>query len=323
MALVFCPRFLQALTTGLALLAVVSPTSYAQDLKLVAPKRLESNANPVNFPSDVPAQEIELANPQRVLLERLTGLIFLKSPEKVLQGGVEMEGISADGYMPESVFAEMEAFLNKPLSLEKLDDILKKAVLYFRSQETPVVDVYVPEQDISGGTIQIVVLEGRIGEIRTEGNEWFSSELIEKHVRAKPGDIIRGDQLAEDIYLANKNPFRRVDLVLDRGEKRGETDVILRTEDRFPLRLYGGYENTGTAYTGYDRYFVGLNWGNAFGLDHLLDYQFTSSADYKGMSAHSLHYEVPLSYQHTISFFAAYAESNPNFDPYDLEADSF
>ncbi|CAG37918.1 ShlB/FhaC/HecB family hemolysin secretion/activation protein [Desulfotalea psychrophila] len=323
MALVCYQRLLQTLTTGLLLIVIGCPATYAQDLKLVAPKKLESNAKPIEVPTDVSLQEVKSSDPQRIILKRLTGLIFLRTPEKVLKNGINMEGILTDGYMPESFFKEMNVFLNEPLSLEKLNDMLKSVVVYFRSQSTPVVDVYVPEQDITGGTIQIVVREGHVGEIRVEGNEWFESEMIAKQVRAKPGDPIRGNMLAEDINKINKNPFRRVDLVLIRGEEQGKTDVVLRTEDRFPLRLYGGYENTGTGNTGYDRYFAGLNWGNAFGLGHLLDYQFTSSDNYKSMNAHSLHYELPISYRQTINFFAAYAESNPNLDPYDLEAESF
>lgn len=318
----FCRRLLPVFAMGVLVMSFSCPVSYAQDLKLVAPKRLESDAKPVAAPEELPLKEVKSSNPKRILLDRLSGLVFLRAPEKVLKGGIKMEGILADGYMPESFFEEMETFLNEPLSLEKLNEMMKKVVVYFRSQSTPVVDVYVPEQDISGGTVQIVVQEGRVGEIRAEGNEWFASDLIEKQVRVKPGDVIRGDQLAEDVNRMNKNPFRRVDLVLARGEERGETDVVLRTEDRFPLRFYGGYENTGTSDTGEDRYFTGFNWGNAFGLGHLLDYQFTSSEDYKGMNAHSLHYEIPLTYRQTLSFFGAWAESNPNIAPYDMTAES-
>lgn len=295
---------------------------YAQDLEKFAPKTLHKEVVPAQLP-ELPVREVRSSATQQQLLKELSGLIFLRAPEKVLKGGVQMKGILVDGYLPESFFEEMEVFLNQPLTLEDLNAILRKVVLYFRTQSTPVIDAYVPEQDITGGTVQVVVVEGRVGSVRAEGNRWFESKAIEGQVRTQPGDVIRGNALAEDVNWLNKNPFRHVDLVLARGEEKGQTDVILRTEDRFPLRVYGGYENSGNVLTGRDRYLAGLNWGNAFGLGHLFDYQFTTSEEPSRMKAHSLQYEIPLAWHDTVHFSAAYAKSRPEIDPFLLVARSW
>lgn len=321
MQVVFYHRIISGMAV-LLLLLVVCPSVYSQDLERIAPKTLQEQVPPAKVP-ELPVSQVLSSSPKRVLLEKLSGLIFLRAPEKVLKGGVRLEGILVDGYLPESFFKEMEAFLNQPLTLEDLNVILNKVVLYFRTQSTPVVDAYIPEQDITGGTVQVVVVEGRVGSIRAEGNRWFDSANIEKQVRTRPGEVIRGNALAEDVNWLNKNPFRHVDLVLARGEEKGQTDVILRTEDRFPLRVYGGYENSGNELTGRDRYLAGFNWGNAFGLGHLLDYQFTASETASRMQGHSLRYEIPLAWHDTLQFSAAYAESNPDLAPFDLNAESW
>ncbi len=314
-------RFLYVVVV-LLLLAMCS-VAWSQDLSLIAPKQIEKEVKPAQMPVGPPVPEVKSSTPKKILLKRLSGLIFLRSPEKVLKGGIQMEGILVDGYMNESFFEEMGTFLNQPLTLELLNSMLQKVVVFYRSQATPVVDVYVPEQNITRGTIQIVVLEGRVGKIRVEGNKWFASSQLEKQVRIQPGDVIKGDQLAQDVNWINKNPFRHVDLVLERGKTRGETDVILQTKDRIPLRVYGGYENSGNDYTGFDRYLVGFNYGNVFGLGHLVDYQFTTSENYFSMNAHSLHYEIPLAWKDSLHFNAAYAESTPEIDPnYDMDAKS-
>ena len=43
----------------------------------------------------------------------------------------------------------------------------------------------------------------------------------------------------------NENPFRSTQLIYEPGPQVGTTDVTLVTKDRFPLRIYGGHQNTG------------------------------------------------------------------------------
>ena len=41
------------------------------------------------------------------------------------------------------------------------EEMVRQIVIYYRENERPVVDVVVPEQDITSGVIQIVVIEAR------------------------------------------------------------------------------------------------------------------------------------------------------------------
>ena len=52
----------------------------------------------------------------------------------------------------------------------------------------PFVDVIAPEQDISTGAVQLVVLEFRVGQIRVEGNEHFSAALLRERFGVRPGE---------------------------------------------------------------------------------------------------------------------------------------
>ena len=56
----------------------------------------------------------------------------------------------------------------------------------------------------------------------------------------------------------NNNPFRQVDVVFKPGEKLGATDVELDVNDRLPFRPYVGYEDSGTRFTGPDRFITGF-----------------------------------------------------------------
>lgn len=213
-------------------------------------------------------------------------------------------------------------FLGQPLTLRALDQLTRDVVLYFRQHGRPVVDVLVPEQNVSLGTVQILVIEGRLGQVRVEGNKWFRTAQIRDSIRAPSGEIIEGAPLLADLAWINENSFRQVDLVFTRGQDAGVTDIVLRTRDRLPLRGYIGYEDTGNALTGYDRVFAGANWGNAFASGQQLNYQLSASPDFGKLVAHSGSYVVPLrTWRHTLTVFGSYAESRPELADaiFDLE----
>ncbi len=250
-----------------------------------------------------------------MLLPALRGLVFVARSSDFHREGVTTEGVQASGdpmlEMP-GFHSLAAAYLGQPLSRRSLNRLTRDVVLYFRKHGRPVVDVLVPEQNISTGTIQILAVEGRLGALRSEGNNWFSAELLASYVRARPGEIIEGGPLLADVAWINQNPFRQVDLVFSRGANEGETDVILRTRDRFPLRVYTGYEDSGNALTGFDRVLAGFNWGNAFGIDQQLNYQLTASPDFRKMVAHSGSYIIPIPrWRDTLTIFGSYAESHP------------
>jgi hemolysin activation/secretion protein len=172
-------------------------------------------------------------------------------------------------------------------------------------------------------TIQLLVTEGRRGRVLAEGNRWFSAEQLVSEIRATPGGPIASSELLADLDWLNQNPFRRVDVVFARGAQPGETDIILRTQDRRPWRLYAGFDDSGTPVTDEERWFVGVNGGDLFGLGHQANYQFTSSPDVEKMLAHSGSYVVPLRWRHTLTLFGSHATSKPDIPFFSLEGRSW
>lgn len=250
-----------------------------------------------------------------VLAPALKGLVFVSARAALQPQGLATAGLDVAGVplLQTAEFRDLATpYLGRPVSLEMLHQLTREVVLYCRRHDRPVVDVLVPEQNIQTGTVQILVLEGRLGQVRAEGGKWFHASAITGPIRLQPGGVITSRSLLEDLAWINRNPFRQVDLVYTRSEEPGETDLVLRTSDRLPLRLHAGYEDSGNALTGFDRVRAGLDWGNAFGLDHELGYQLSASPDGKKFVAHSGSYLMPLpAWRHTLTCFGSYAESRP------------
>ncbi len=205
----------------------------------------------------------------------------------------------------------MQRYLGQPLTFELVSTIAVEVSAYYGEHDRPVVNVTAPEQDVTSGVVKVVVTEGAVGEVRVEGNRWFRTSLFRNSVRLREGDSIKKSRLDADMAWLNNNSFRSVNSVFTPGAAPGTTDVVVRVQDRLPLRVFAGYDNTGTELTDKNRLLAGFNWGNVFGLDHQFNYQFTASPDFELFRAHSGSYIVPLPWRHTLTFFGSYAETEP------------
>ncbi len=310
------------------LLGGAMPVS-AQTFEQVAPSELPQESDQATtLPSlERETKRSDSSDEEQVIVAALRGLVFVADVSAVRPGGRGEEGIVTQEVplLDTTEFREKLApRLGRPLTLGMLKSITKETVAYLRGRDRPVVDVVVPEQNVATGTVQVVVREGRLGAVKAEGNRWFAAERIVAAVRVAPGDSISGRGLLADLSWLNQNPFRRVDLVFAAGERAGETDVILKVDDRRPLRLYAGFDDSGTTLTDRERVFAGVNWGNAFGREHQLSYQFTASPDVEKMTAHSASYVVPLpERRHTLTVFGSHARSRPDLPYFTLDGRSW
>jgi hemolysin activation/secretion protein len=264
---------------------------------------------------DAELQGAQAAKLNTVLLKELTGLAFLESPAEVQPNGLAgVEGVTASGslgVLAGEAFAQEVAsqYLWQELTLRKLNALNRDTVAFLRASGFPVVDVIIPEQDITAGTVQLIVLKGRVGEVNITGNQYFDSGFLASQVEIQPGTVVTSDSVREDLNWINRNPFRNVNLLYSRGSQTGTTDLTFQVEDRRPFRVYAGYENSGTDSTDRDRIIGGFNWGNAFGLDHQLNYQYSTAPSTSDFYAHSGSYVAPLPWRHILSFYGAYSNS--------------
>lgn len=309
------------------------PFAKAQDLNQVAPKQPTPNqtGGAVSGVPATPAAKTAPADPARQLLPALKGLRLVRGLSLLQRSGVEMSGLHIEALplldAPEER-AKLEAFLGKPLTAGDLPKISQAIVEWYRGHDRPVVDVNFPEQDITSGTLQVVVTEYRLGKVKVEGNRYFDGDTLRGEMQSKPGAPINLNTLKSDLNTLNRNPFRGVNAVLERSDVPGDTDIALKVDDRLPLRGYVSFDNNGLPIAGRDRYSVGLNWGDAFGLDQQLSYQFSTSPDLwrnrnrgTGLSndprfmAHSLTWLAPLPWGDTLSGFASYVQQVPDLGP--------
>jgi hemolysin activation/secretion protein len=294
-------------------------TGQAQNYEAVAPKAVPQDTVAPKLPSDIPV----VKGDDTLILKKLKAVVFVDSMKEVQAGSVEASGVvpSANELTKQPEFLRLvEPYIGGALSMKSLNTLVRDLVVHFRKHDRPVVDVVVPEQDVTNGVLQIAIVEGRVDSIKAEGNRWYSSEWIEGQIRLRPGDTIRASKLLSDLSWLNQNPFRSVDAVFAPSKDLGETDIILRTKDRFPLRPYVGYQDSGNDQTGYERWYAGFNWANPW--DGQLSYQFTTSSDIESVVANSVSYLQPLPWRHTVMVYAAFVDSQAEIPSFNLSGSS-
>lgn len=279
---------------------------------LAAPVQAEQ-APPAPAALEQPAAPAAQAD--AAVLEELKGLVFVSAMTDVQAAGVSATGVDATRVplLDNAEFAALAApYLGQRLTLGALQGLVDKIVVFCREHDRPVVDVMVPEQDVTAGTVQIVVLEGRLGTVSTVGNRWFKSDFLIGQIRLKPGEPVSAKTLNEDLAWLNRNPFRHVDAVFVQGSRPGTTDIQLQVRERYPLRVYGSYQNSGNAIIGKDIYSVGANWGNVFDTDQQAGYQYDRSGKADTLEAHHLNYSLPLPWRHVVSLSASHVTTESN-----------
>jgi len=252
---------------------------------------------------------------EAILVSSLNGIRIIPRTQAVSEGPLSgVTGIVNDGVVvPEKGAAVREGHLGQPMSLASLNQMVREAIVAYRQSDMPVVDVLVPEQEVTTGVLQLVVIEGRLGDIIVEGNEYTTTETFEREIRLQRGQILRESALMEDLAWINRNPFRQADLIYSPGIDYGTTDLILRVEEIAPLSFYVGYEDSGTLLLGQDRLIAGVNWGGPlfFDMDTVVSYQFSS--DLTGdadLEAHSGVWTSHLPWRHIFTVLGATVTSD-------------
>jgi len=255
----------------------------------------------------------------------MQGLLLVGSEDKVVQEGaaafkgLKVQDVQIPGSLKEFQEALEPLFLNQPLTDERLVALQRKIISYFKEKRRPLVIVEIPFQDATNGTVQFLVIESKLGKVVPTGNRWFSDRLLKSYIEIKPGEPIDTEVLLKDVSWMNQNPFHFTNVVYTPGETEGTTDLELVTKDRFPLRLYGGGDNTGLESTGTARWFAGFDWANAWGIDHILSMQGTTSTDFRRFRALTFHYTAPLPSHQTLIAYGGYSKTLPDSFPFESE----
>lgn len=214
--------------------------------------------------------------------------------------------------------ARMRALIGQPLNLETLNRIKPLATAVFEAAGHPAVDVTIPEQDITSGIVQVVALEYTAGKIVVEGAKHFREGLYRDAIRVTPGKTIDMIEVQAGLKQLNGSEYRSAEVGLRPGTEPGTVDVVVRAQDRLPVTVSAGYNNTGSPSTGRNQWTLGASIANTvWNLDDVLTYQFlTTDFQYQAPSlmTHSVTYALAIPGIGQISMLGTHSSTRPPVD---------
>ncbi|TQV82620.1 ShlB/FhaC/HecB family hemolysin secretion/activation protein [Exilibacterium tricleocarpae] len=326
--------YLSGFTAGfIFLLANFSQSANAQNLDNLVPEKVPQMVSPPVGDSPQSLERVAdfgAAEGETVILDKLEGLIFLETTEGLIanpsayMGGRQLDVSKFPHLQDESFEMIANTFLGLPISAESLRRLQQVTRIHLRQLGHSFTLVFLPEQDITDGYIQVVLMESRFsGEIDVEGNRYFSDEQYQKWIRQADDGAIDAQALDKDIAWINRNPFRAASVVASPGSERGTTKLVIQAREIEPVRFFVGANNTGTQSTTEERALAGFNWGNAFGLGHQLTMQVTTDQGFEHSKSLSGSYTMDLPWRHSLNVSAAYSETDGIVaEPFNLEGKS-
>lgn len=151
----------------------------------------------------------------------------------------------------------------KDLTLDDLKKLALDIQQIYKNKSYFLARVYIPAQEVQNGIVRLQVLEGKLGEVKVEGNRFYTTKFIQDYFApvAKDG-ALSYENLQRSLLLLNEFSDLSVKSVLAAGKDPGSTDILLKVEDKKPFHVGVDYNNFGNPYTGENRAGLNVSLGN-------------------------------------------------------------
>jgi len=211
--------------------------------------------------------------------------------KKLLISNIEVRGVTL---LPKQTVDKITSpYIGKELNLGEMQKICDLITAEYRNKGQVTSRAYLPPQSIKDGILVIMIVEGRLGTVKVEGNRFFSAAQIKKKVRLKAGDFFDYKDLQKSLIKINEHPDRFVKSVLVPGKEPGTTDIVLEVEDRLPIHVGYEFDNYGSRYINYDRNTITAEDNNVFGLDDKFIFRYQKGQN-QFYEMTTVNYTIPL-----------------------------
>lgn len=175
------------------------------------------------------------------------------------------------------------------------------------------VHVLLPEQDMEAGTVYFQVIEGRFDRIIVKDNRYVGNQnALNALPGVRSGGTPRTREIARQLRLANENPARQLNVVLNGGARDDLVDATVLVKDSKPSLWSVTLDNTGSKETGFSRLGVSYRHANLFDRDHVGQVQMQISPQHVSrVKVLGGGYKIPLyGLGHSVEFFGGYSNVN-------------
>ena len=182
--------------------------------------------------------------------------------------------------------------LDKPLDLSEIQKLSEFLSDVYRKAGYPFATVMIPAQTLQNGVLQLLVIEGRYGNVTLNGDASSAEKAREYLSGLRPGEIIESTQLERPILLLGDLPGIKITPVIRPGQEQGTGDLVVSLKATRELGGDVAVDNYGNRYNGEYRVRTNLRYNSPFMLGD--QFTFSSLATDEKMWMGSLGYSFPV-----------------------------
>jgi hemolysin activation/secretion protein len=133
---------------------------------------------------------------------------------------------------------------NREVTTEELEDVRTMVTMAYVAKGYPNSGAILPDQDLIDDLVILQVIEGRLSEIRIEGNKWFRPSYIRSRIELDAGIPLRSAPLRDRLQMMLQDD-RLLTLhgSLKPGTDLGEATLDVSVVEAHPVRVFAEYNN--------------------------------------------------------------------------------
>ncbi|MGB0897655.1 MAG: ShlB/FhaC/HecB family hemolysin secretion/activation protein [Psychrobium sp.] len=229
----------------------------------------------------------------------------LKQESNLASGGhcFEISTIKLDGatLLSDEEKAELfKGFIGECLGLKQINALLKRVTAHYMQRGYITTRAYLSQQNLSLGTLTIIVQEGELTAFGWGGESGLSDRQLWLTMPITSGSKLNLRDVEQGLDQLNRLQSNSVKTEMIPGDQQGQTQILLK--NNLAKRWAGSvsYDNSGQKNTGKYQQGVNLSGDNILGLADFLSVNYQSDTSSKKLDessvSHSIHYDIPYGY---------------------------
>ncbi|MEB2645210.1 ShlB/FhaC/HecB family hemolysin secretion/activation protein [Pseudomonas canadensis] len=278
--------------------AMAAPTPGDQDLIRDRQNRLlEEQRRRLEELKDLPGKE---ARPQAPATPADTRCFPIKD--------IELKG--ADSLSADDRARLLKPYTGQCLGVSQLNELLRVITDYYIEKGRVTSRAYLPQQDLSSGHLQVLVVEGKLEGLKGAQGSTVTDRELAMAFPGKVGEALNLREVEQLVDQLNRLPSKQAQMELTPGTQIGGSEVVVKNTPQKPWRASLSRNNDGQKSTGEQQWGAGLEWDSPLGLADQLVLRGGHDAvsDHQKTSKNSmLYYNVPWGWW---NFSYTYSESD-------------
>ncbi|KRA10556.1 ShlB/FhaC/HecB family hemolysin secretion/activation protein [Pseudomonas sp. Root569] len=204
----------------------------------------------------------------------------------------------------------LKPYIGQCLGVSQLNELLKAITDYYLGKGRVTSRAYLPQQDLSSGHLQVLVVEGKLEALRSAEGSTVTERELAMAFPGKVGEALNLREIEQLVDQLNRLPSKQAQMELTPGKQIGGSDVVVKNTAQKPWRASLSRNNDGQKSTGEQQWGAGLEWDSPLGLGDQLMLRggHDAMSDHQKTSKNTmLYYNVPWGWW---NFSYTYSESD-------------